>query len=159
MLWNFIWMMSSVNICDRWCSCASSDLVLLWRTDGKQFNPSIPQSLCGRHHIVLWLPVRDEDSDFGNTRPGSRLWFEAVLKDEGQSQTWKDTHTQLNENTHAIHRKTSVQQHHDNKPALSHCTQNTHLYATCDRQWFQLQNLDGGTNQAIQTLTGRSVHK
>ncbi len=100
MLWNFIWMMSSVNICDRWCSCALSDLVLLWRTDGKQFNPSIPQSLCGRHHIVLWLPVRDEDSDFGNARPGSRLWFEAVLKDEGQSQTWKDTHTHTTEWKH-----------------------------------------------------------
>lgn len=69
-------------------------LVLGGHTNGKQFNPSILQALRWGYDIILGLPIGDEDSYLGNTGSGAWLWFEAVLQDEGQSQTcsdWKKT--------------------------------------------------------------------
>lgn len=68
--------------------CKLSKYVQVSHTNGKQFNPSILQTLCGGNHIVLRLPVCDEDSYFWDTRSGARFWFETVLQDKGQSQTW-----------------------------------------------------------------------
>lgn len=83
-------LMPSINIY-YWCNSPGVLVsVLVGRTNGKQFYPGFPQAPCRRRHIVLWLPVGDEDSYLGNAGPGSRLRLEAVLQDEGQSQTWTD---------------------------------------------------------------------
>lgn len=65
-------------------------LVLGGHTNGKQFNPSILQALRRGYDIILGLPIGDEDPYLGNTGSGAWLGFEAVLQDEGQSQTWSD---------------------------------------------------------------------
>lgn len=57
------------------------------RTDGEQLDPCFPHSLRRGDDVILGLPVGDEDSYLGNAWSGSGLWFEAVLQDEGQSQT------------------------------------------------------------------------
>lgn len=62
--------------------------MLRGRTDGKHFYPSIPQALCGGDHVVLRLPISEEDGDLGDAGPGSRFRLEAALQDEGQSETW-----------------------------------------------------------------------
>lgn len=64
------------------------ELIQRGHTNSKQFYPSILQALGRRNHIVLGLPISDEDSYFWNTRPGPRFYFEAVFQYKGESQTW-----------------------------------------------------------------------
>jgi len=55
-------------------------------TDSKQLDAGVPQAFGGGDHVVLGLPVRDQDADLGDAGSGSRLGLEAVLLDVGQRQ-------------------------------------------------------------------------